>query len=1011
MAPSIVKNNISVTGTAELTVTTAMLQATSTGIAEAQLVFTVNGLPSQGGLKLNGTALAVNGTFTQADITAGKLTYLPSGTTATTDGFGFTVTDGTSTPATGSAAPKIIFSPEFSSTTSDLHSAFYGNPVFSANGRYILAGADASYPSTGAAKGQLGLFLYDLQNTTIERIAVQTSNPNANTPFAQSFDISGDGRYITFQSSDPNLAIGDTDTAPNPDIFLFDRQTGINKIISVGSKGEKQARAAKSPTISSDGRYIAFESEAPYLVANDINNNPDIFVYDRQTATTERVSQGFTSGYATSAAISANGRYVVFNSNAGLAPNNLGVDAVYVRDRQTGTLEKVSVNSSGVAANNASGDYLINGKRDAAVISGDGRYVVFKSNATNLVAGDTNGLNDVFVRDRQTGTTQRVSLDKDGNQLSDGSYDYGFYNLQLSEDGRYLSFNSKTPNLVAEDTLKTDDVFIRDLQAGTTTRVVNYNVATDSDGNINDHVAISRDARYVAARNVDIVPPGYRTNNLYFTDRGGAGSINSTTTTATIAITPEIVVKPNSSPVVANPIVAQNIIAGNALNFNLPANTFTDPDAGDVLNYSAKLADGSNLPTWLTFNAATSNFAGTPAAGDVGNLNIAVTATDKAGSAIASNLALNITGATTPAPTNPPNTNNPANILPIPGLTLSNNLLTTDATIKGFGINAISQKATNKVNEIGIFAVDDVSGKIGSIAPGTPAYLKAALDIAKPIFTSLAGDFLNKTNQEFSIDSNKTYQFFEIQDGSIASAKQQIASGKLPTNLLFSTPDTNGNSKIKVTNNSNNDGYKVSVNADELVLNVVKLAGATVNSPIGSKSQNLPEGRTIDLTDYTGQTLKADITTTSSAAYTNNVGFYVVEDSIGTIKLADGTFVRPGDANYAVEAVKNAVKNSELQAGKTDSSLNQNITGGFIYAPVVIAQGTFNEFLSKNPSNGGGKNEIHAYFNYIGANSDKVDHFRLIGSNTFGVEDVYGGGDRDFNDLVVSMNVKAPALV
>jgi hypothetical protein len=112
MAPSIVKNNIMATGNTEVVVTADMLQATSTGIAEAQLVFTVNGVPSQGGLKLNGSALAVNGTFTQADITAGKLTYLPNGNTATTDGFGFTVTDGT-TPSVAPSAPKVIFSPEF----------------------------------------------------------------------------------------------------------------------------------------------------------------------------------------------------------------------------------------------------------------------------------------------------------------------------------------------------------------------------------------------------------------------------------------------------------------------------------------------------------------------------------------------------------------------------------------------------------------------------------------------------------------------------------------------------------------------------------------------------------------------------------------------------------------------------------------------------------------------------------------------------------------------------------
>jgi Domain of unknown function (DUF4114) len=170
---------------------------------------------------------------------------------------------------------------------------------------------------------------------------------------------------------------------------------------------------------------------------------------------------------------------------------------------------------------------------------------------------------------------------------------------------------------------------------------------------------------------------------------------------------------------------------------------------------------------------------------------------------------------------------------------------------------------------------------------------------------------------------------------------------------------------------------------------------------IGTKGQSLIN-RMIDLTNYAGQTLKVDTVSKGDAAYTNNVGFYVVQDEIGTIKLANGNTLRPNDANYAMEAIKSAI----LQAGKIDSKLDRDIVGGAIYAPVVVAQGSFSDFISKNPTNGGGGNEIHAYFNYIGANTDNFDHFRLIAPNTFAVEDQYGGGDKDFNDLVVNMNVK-----
>jgi hypothetical protein len=344
----------------------------------------------------------------------------------------------------------------------------------------------------------------------------------------------------------------------------------------------------------------------------------------------------------------------------------------------------------------------------------------------------------------------------------------------------------------------------------------------------------------------------------------------------------------------------------------------------------------------------------------------------------------------------------PPPTMPILGISLAKNLFTTDDTVNGFGIKAIDRKAGSKVNEIGIFAVDDVTGKIGNLAPGAAGYLQAVLDTARPVFSSLTGDFFNPTKLEIGLESNKTYEFFQVQDGSLADLQQQIAIGNTPTNILFSLADDAGNSPIKVTNNNNNDGYKVSVNNDELVLNVVKLDAGIPNSPIGGKSQGLAEGRTIDLTNFGGETLKVDITTKSDAAYNNSIGFYAVEDAIGTIQLANGTMLKPSDANYAVEAVKSAI----LQAGKNDRKLDLDLAGGKIYAPVLIAQGSFNDFVTKNPTNGGDGSSIHAYFNYIGANTDRVDHFRLLGNNTFGAEDLYGGGDRDFNDLVVTATFK-----
>ena len=345
------------------------------------------------------------------------------------------------------------------------------------------------------------------------------------------------------------------------------------------------------------------------------------------------------------------------------------------------------------------------------------------------------------------------------------------------------------------------------------------------------------------------------------------------------------------------------------------------------------------------------------------------------------------------------------------GIGSANNLFQTSTDVRGFSISAISKNNKSSVDELGILAIDDISGKVDGIAPGQPGYLKAVVDKSILISSFLNNSFLSKDKQEIGLDPNRIYELIKVNNGSLADAVQQINNGQTPTNIQFSLPDVNGNSPIKITSNSTNDGYVVSANNDDLVLAVTKLSSVTPNQPIGTKSQRLVEGRTIDLTDFTNENLTVDLKTTSDAAYKNNIGFYAVEDEIGTIKTTTGNFVKPGDPTYATEAIKNAIANAGLHLGKTDSKANQAITGGKIYAPVLVAQGDLNDFLSKNSTNAGDGNVVHAYFNYISANPDQLDHFRVLGSNTFGVEDTFGGGDKDYNDLVVQMTIKSDAQI
>jgi Tol biopolymer transport system component len=255
---------------------------------------------------------------------------------------------------------------------------------------------------------------------------------------------------VAFQSTASNLVSGDTNG--KYDIFVHDRQTGATTRVSVSSNGSEGNSNSYSPSISSDGSYVAFDSNASNLVPGDTNENYDIFVHERQTGATSRVSVGSDgsegNGRSSNPSISADGRYVAFNSDAGnLVPVDTNGDYdVFVHDRQTGATSRVSVSSDGSEGNSYS---LF------PVISADGRYVAFASNAGNLVPGDTNGIYDIFVHDRQTGATSRVSVSSDGSEGNDSSA-----RPSISADGRYAVFSSVAGNLVSGDTNGFEDVFV-----------------------------------------------------------------------------------------------------------------------------------------------------------------------------------------------------------------------------------------------------------------------------------------------------------------------------------------------------------------------------------------------------------------------------------------------------------------------------------------------------------------------------------------------------------------------
>lgn len=273
---------------------------------------------------------------------------------------------------------------------------------------------------------------------------------------------SADGRVVAFASEATNLVAGDGTAFP--DVFVHDRATGETTRVSVASDGTPSNATSYDPSISADGRVVAFWSWGNDLVAGDTNGYPDVFVHDRATGETARVSvstggaQG--DGGSSYPVLSATGRYVAFVSSATnlVAADGNGARDVFVHDRVAGTTVRASVGAGGAEGNAAV-------RSDRPAISGDGSRVSFVSDATNLAPQDTNGVADVFVRDLVAGTTVRASVSSAGAQ-GDGVA----LATALSSSGRYVAFTSWAANLVPGDGNASVDAFVRDLDLGTTSR-------------------------------------------------------------------------------------------------------------------------------------------------------------------------------------------------------------------------------------------------------------------------------------------------------------------------------------------------------------------------------------------------------------------------------------------------------------------------------------------------------------------------------------------------------------
>jgi Tol biopolymer transport system component len=321
-------------------------------------------------------------------------------------------------------------------------------PSISAKGRFV---AFASYSNLDGndTNGLIDVYIRDRKTGKTERVSVSSRGTQGNG-FSLNSSVSAKGRFVAFQSSS-NLVGNDTNDSY--DIFVHDRKTGQTERVSVSSRGTQGNGRSINPSISSNGRFVSFFSDASNLVGSDTNGADDVFVHDRRTGQTERVSVGSDGAQGNNFSIypfiSAKGRFVAFTSDASnlVGRDTNGVRDAFVHDRRTGETERVSLSSGGAQGRGISG---------ATSISAKGRFVAFFSEASDLVGNDTNGSIDVYVRDRKTGQTERVSLSSRGAQIRRGS-GAGL----ISANGHFVAFTSEASNVVQGDTNGIGDVFVR----------------------------------------------------------------------------------------------------------------------------------------------------------------------------------------------------------------------------------------------------------------------------------------------------------------------------------------------------------------------------------------------------------------------------------------------------------------------------------------------------------------------------------------------------------------------
>jgi len=385
-------------------------------------------------------------------------------------------------------------------------------PCVSGDGTFVAFHSDASNlipPIPGDTNNRRDVFLYDLWTDGIELVSVSTDGDQADSG-SRNPSVSHDGAVVAFASDAMNF----TPLGANgfSDVYVRDRTASPpeTNIVSVSFTGGMSDGYSGNPSVSADGRFVAFYSEATNLVSGDTNSTADVFVRDLETGTTERVSLSGdgveANGASLHPSISPDGTFVAFHSYAAnLVPNDTNEAAdIFVHDRETGETTRVSVATDG-----SQGELVIKpgGAPESLYpsISSDGLYIAFQSDAETLVLGDTNTCGDVFIHDRLNGKTWRISVQSDGTQGTGHCL-----RPAMSADGWRIAFEATGDVMFGGDTNLEDDIYVHDWA----TRETTTRVSITHDGSQADHQAnrpsISGDGNVVAfhSNSTNLVPGG-----------------------------------------------------------------------------------------------------------------------------------------------------------------------------------------------------------------------------------------------------------------------------------------------------------------------------------------------------------------------------------------------------------------------------------------------------------------------------------------------------------------------